>query len=52
MITEVVAALIWENDKKRLAALVDTEFGETIEFMLKNSCKLEQEALDLMEIGI
>lgn len=41
-----------ENDKKRLAALVDTEFGETIEFMLEHNCKLEQEAMDLMEIGI
>ncbi len=41
-----------ENDKKRLTALADTEFGETIEFMLKNNCKLEQEAMDLMEIGI
>ena len=43
---------ITENDKKRLAALVDTEFGETIEFMLEHNCKLEQEAMDLMEIGI
>ena len=41
-----------ENDKKRLTALADTEFGATIEFMLKNNCKLEQEAMDLMEIGI
>ena len=41
-----------ENDKKRLAALVDTEFGETIEFMFEHNCKLEQEAMDLMEIGI
>lgn len=41
-----------ENDKKRLAALANTEFGETVEFMLKNNCKLEQEAVDLMGIGI
>ena len=41
-----------ENDKKRLSALLETEFGETVEFMLKNNCKLEQEAIDLMEIGI
>ena len=41
-----------ENDKKRLMVLTDTEFGDTIEFMLKNNCKLEQEAMDLMEIGI
>ena len=41
-----------ENDKKRLSALAETEFGETVEFMLENNCKLEQEAMDLMEIGI
>ena len=41
-----------ENDKKRLVALADTEFGEAVEFMLENNCKLEQEAMDLMEIGI
>ena len=41
-----------ENDKKRLAALAETEFGETVEFMLENNCKFEQEAMDLMEIGI
>ena len=41
-----------ENDKKRLVALADAEFGETVEFMLENNCKLEQEAMDLMEIGI
>ena len=46
------AKKLTENDKKRLAALTDTEFGETIEFMLKNNCKLEQEAMDLMEIGL
>ena len=41
-----------ENDKKRLAALVDTEFGDTVKFMIENNCKLEQEAMDLMEIGV
>ena len=41
-----------ENDKKRLVALADAEFRETVEFMLENNCKLEQEAMDLMEIGI
>ena len=41
-----------ENDKKRLSALAETEFGETVEFMLEHNCKLEQEAMDLMEIGI
>lgn len=46
------AKKLTENDKKRLADLTDTEFGETIEFMLKNNCKLEQEAMDLMEIGL
>ena len=41
-----------ENDKKRLSALAETEFEETVEFMLEYNCKLEQEAMDLMEIGI
>lgn len=41
-----------DHDKKRLTALVDTEFSDTVEFMLENNCKLEQEAMDLMEIGI
>ena len=41
-----------ENDKKRLSALAETEFGETVEFMLEHNCKLEQEAMDLMEMGI
>ena len=44
--------MLTENDKKRLSALAETEFGETVEFMLENNCKLEQEAMDLMEIGI
>ena len=41
-----------ENDRKRLGVLAETEFEETVEFMLENNCKLEQEAMDLMEIGI
>ena len=41
-----------ENDRKRLAVLADSEFRETIRFMLENNCKLEQEAMDLLEIGI
>lgn len=35
-----------KNDRKRLANLLDTEYHDTIEFMLENNCKLEQEALD------
>lgn len=46
------AKKLTENDRKRLSALTDTEFGETIKFMLENNCKLEQEAMDLLEIGI
>ena len=46
------AKKLTENDRKRLAALAETEFGETVEFMLEYNCKLEQEAMDLMEIGI
>ena len=41
-----------ENDRKRLGALAETEFEETVDFMLENNCKLEQEAMDLVEIGI
>lgn len=41
-----------ENDRKRLAVLSDTEFRETVKYMLDNNCKLEQEAMDLLEIGI
>ena len=40
------------GDKSRLRALVDTEFGETVQFMLENDCKLEQEAMDLNGVGI
>lgn len=39
-----------ENDRKCLVAFLGTEFGDTVEFMLENNCKLEQEAIDLMEI--
>ena len=35
-----------ENDIKRLESLSDTDFSDTIEYMLKNNCKLEQEAMD------
>ena len=34
-----------ENDEVRLKRLLDTEFRETIEYMLANHCKLEQEAV-------
>ncbi|MDE6729210.1 MAG: DUF2220 domain-containing protein [Oscillospiraceae bacterium] len=34
-----------DNDKKRLHHLADSEFSEVIQYMLKNNCKLEQEAL-------
>ena len=39
-----------ENDRKRLCDLRDkTEFyGETIDFMLQNNCKLEQESEELI----
>ena len=32
--------------------LLDSEYEDTIRFMLDNDCKLEQEAMDLKEIGI
>lgn len=35
-----------DNDRTRLGNLLDSEFKETISFMLENNCKLEQEALD------
>lgn len=35
-----------ENDRKRLEGLRDSEYGSTIQFMLEENCKLEQEALD------
>lgn len=35
-----------DNDRTRLSNLLDSEFKETISFMLENNCKLEQETLD------
>lgn len=35
-----------ENDRKRLENLLNTEFSETIMYMLENNCKLEQESMD------
>lgn len=46
------AKKLTENDKKRLAMLLDSEYEDTIRFMLDNDCKLEQEAMDLANIGI
>ena len=46
------AKKLTENDKKRLAMLLDSEYEDTIRFMLDNDCKLEQEAMYLKEIGI
>lgn len=34
------------EDRKRLKNLLNTEFSETIIYMLENDCKLEQEAMD------
>ncbi|MDD4493168.1 MAG: DUF2220 family protein [Eubacteriales bacterium] len=36
-----------ENDRDRLNRLKNSQFAETVEFMLKNDCKLEQEAINL-----
>lgn len=36
------------NDKARLKKLSNGQFRELIDFMLKNNCKLEQEAIKLM----
>ncbi len=41
-----------DNDKKRLLPLLDSEFEETVRFMVENDCKLEQEAMDLSGIGL
>ena len=41
-----------ENDKKRLSLLLNSEFQDTLLFMLDNDCKLEQEAMDFSKIGI
>ena len=46
------AKKLTESDKKRLAMLLASEYEDTIRFMLDNDCKLEQEAMDLKEIGI
>ena len=35
-----------DNDRTRLGNLLDSEFKDTISFMLENNCKLEQEALN------
>ena len=36
-----------DNDVKRLKRLSNTEFSDTIKYMLVNNCKLEQEAIDI-----
>ncbi len=36
-----------DNDRKRLKNLVDSEFSNTVTYMLEQNCKLEQEALDI-----
>lgn len=36
-----------DNDVKRLTALTDSEFSDTVNYMLEHNCKLEQEALDM-----
>lgn len=41
-----------DNDKKRLSKLLCSEFKDTIQFMIDNDCKLEQEVMDLTDIGI
>ena len=35
-----------ENDRERLLKLRDSIFGEVINYMLENNCKLEQEAVN------
>ena len=35
-----------DKDRTRLGNLLDSEFKDTISFMLENNCKLEQETLD------
>ena len=37
-----------ENDAKRLRALQNSEFSDTVNYMIENNCKLEQEAIDLI----
>lgn len=41
-----------ENDRKRLSSMLEGEFGETVNYMLANDCKLEQEAMDLIGLGL
>lgn len=41
-----------DNDKRRLSNLLNSEYSDVINFMLENNCKLEQEALDLQEVGL
>ncbi len=36
-----------DNDRKRLKNLMDSEFSDTVTYMLEHNCKLEQEALDI-----
>ncbi len=36
-----------DNDRKRLKNLADSEFSDTVKYMLEHNCKLEQEALDI-----
>ncbi len=35
-----------DNDKKRLRNLLNSEFSDTVNYMLEHNCKLEQEAVD------
>ncbi len=36
-----------DHDRKRLKNLMDSEFSDTVTYMLEHNCKLEQEALDI-----
>lgn len=36
-----------DHDRKRLKNLMNSEFSDTVTYMLKHNCKLEQEALDI-----
>lgn len=36
-----------ENDRSRLMRLVDSKYGEVVNYMLENNCKLEQEAVNV-----
>ena len=37
-----------DNDVKRLKKLLDSDFSDTVKYMLDHNCKLEQEAMDVM----